>query len=113
MVTVLLKVCCDCCGFLYVWGSGASLPHAQTVWSHFPHVVSYAHCLLFWDCCFPTFIDTFGTVVFAGSLFGHDRAKNDSGIGFPFLSCNCCLISYVQWLVFRLCREQGLGDWFA
>ena len=29
MVAILLKVCCDCCGFLYVWGSGASLPHAR------------------------------------------------------------------------------------
>ena len=105
---------CDCCGFFMFGVYVASLPPAQTVWNHFPHVVSCAHCLWFWDGYFPMFIGAFGTVVnLLESHFGHDRAKNDSEFVFPVLSCNCCLISSVQWLVFRLCRENGLGAWFA
>ena len=67
----------------------------------FPWVVNY-DADTFWDCC-----------KLIGSHFGHDRAKNDSGV--VFLSqainhlCDCVYAVVGIWTI----RGEGMGAWFA
>ena len=81
------------CFPLCVLGSGASLPHAQAgrlyslpsvVCVSFPGGFVAQDGLLFYPCCNLCLLIHFGDCCNSlGSHFGHDRAKNDSGVIFP------------------------------
>ena len=67
----------------------------------FPHVVGCV-CFTFWDCC-----------RLFWSRFGHDRAKNDSGIVFLAQAVNrlCDCVYAVVGL--RTVLGERTGAWFA
>ena len=78
-----------------------------------PHLlVLYADT--FWDGCFPpccklcALIRSVACCNSLGVILATIGPRTTQEL-FPLLSCNCCLIDSMQWLVFRLCREQGWG----
>ena len=67
----------------------------------FSHVVGCGCCSL------PYMLET--VVNSPESHFVHDRANNDSEFVFLIYAMTADLIACGQWLVFRLCKEQGWG----
>ena len=73
-----------------IWTVWRSVASSLNHWLLFPHICwlschcDLGYCRLLWN------------------HFGHDRAKNNSGVCFPLSRFNCWFVASTQWLVFGL-----------